>query len=156
MTTSPNRLLGVILGGAFVVLGGLGFVFSSTIGFIDPTGVPFLGVLQINGLQNSVHVLVGAALAMAALSNQPASASANAWTGVFLLVLGLVGLFLVGEPYNVLALNSAANVLHFGASAVLLAAGLGAENSPVPAPDPLSAGSDAAGPDSTAPDAAGR
>ncbi|CAN5362995.1 hypothetical protein BH10ACT7_BH10ACT7_16070 [soil metagenome] len=152
MTRSPNRLLGVILGGIFVVLGGLGFVFSSSVGFVDPAGVQFLGVLQVNGLQNSIHILVGAALVMAALSNQPASASTNAWTGTFLLVLGLVGLFLVGEPYNALALNSAANVLHFGAAAVLLAAGLGAENRPEPAPDPLSAGPDAAGPDAAGPD----
>lgn len=147
MTRSPNRLLGVILGGIFVVLGALGFVFSSSVGFVDPAGVPFLGLLQVNGLQNSIHVIVGAALAMAALSNQPASAMTNAWVGAFLLVLGLVGLFLVGEPYNVIALNSATNVLHFGAAAVLLAAGLGAENRPVPAADPLSAGSDTPRPD---------
>lgn len=142
MMRSPNRVLGLILGGIFVVLGGLGFVFSSTVGFVDPAGVPFLGVLQVNGLQNSIHVLVGAALVMAALSNQPASANTNAWTGAFLLALGLVGLFLVGEPHNVLALNSAANVLHFGAASVLLAAGLGAENRPVPSADALSAAPD--------------
>lgn len=139
MTRSPNRLLGVILGGLFVVLGGLGLVLTSSIGFFDPTGTQFLGILQVNGLQNSVHVLVGAALMMAALSNQRASATVNSWTGAVLLVLGLVGLFLVGAPYNVFGLNSAANVLHFAAAAVLLAAGLGAENRPVEA-DPLSSG----------------
>jgi hypothetical protein len=33
----------------------------------------------------------------------------------------------VGTPYNVLAINGADNVLHFGTSVVLLAVGLGAE-----------------------------
>ena len=140
MTRSPNRMLGLILGAVFVVLGGVGFVVSSHLPFFDAEGAQFAWILQVNGLQNTVHILVGAALAMAALSNERASAGVNAWTGAFLLLFGLAGLFLVGEPFNVFGLNSAVNVVHFAASAVLLAAGLGADSfaaSRTETPDPL-------------------
>ena len=67
------------------------------------------------------------ALAMGALSNLRASSLVNAWTGAALLAIGLYGLFVIGSEANILSLNSAGNVLNFGAAAVLLAAGLGAD-----------------------------
>jgi hypothetical protein len=129
MTRSANRLLGLIVGAVFVLLGALGFLVTPGIGFFSTDGALFLGFFLLNPLQNVVHILFGAAIAMAALSNLTASALVNSVAGGLLLVLGLAGLFLVGAPTNVLALNSADNVLHFAAAAVLLAAGLGADTS---------------------------
>ena len=50
----------------------------------------------------------------------------NVGAGTVLLLLGLFGLFAVGTPANLLALNGATNLLHFAASSALLATGLGA------------------------------
>jgi hypothetical protein len=50
----------------------------------------------------------------------------NVGVGTVLLLLGLFGLFVVGTPANLPALNGAGNVLHFAASSALLATGLGA------------------------------
>jgi hypothetical protein len=81
----------------------------------------------VNGLHNVVHIAFGAALLLAGVAGAPAAKTANGAAGAAFLVLGLVGLFIVGTPYNVLAINGADNVLHFGTSVVLLAVGLGAE-----------------------------
>jgi len=127
MHHSANRLLGLIVGAMFVLLGGFGFLATTDLGFFSQDGALFLGLFLLNPFQNVLHILFGAALVMAALSNLKASALINSVAGALLLVLGLVGLFLVGSPQNLLALNSADNVLHFGAAAILLAAGLGAD-----------------------------
>jgi hypothetical protein len=42
-----------------------------------------------------------------------------------------VGLFLVGPEPNILVLTATANAIHFGASALLLAVGLGADRAGV-------------------------
>ena len=122
---TPNRVLGLLIGGGFLVLGVLGLLFSSEGGFFAPRGALLFGALEGNPAQGILHIVLGAALAMAALSSVRYAATVNGVVGALLLVLGLAGLFLVGTDVNVLALNVADNALHFGAAAVLLAAGLG-------------------------------
>lgn len=119
MGSSPNRLVGIVLGAVFVVVGILGF-------FAAPDGLLFSFFL-VNPLQNALHVLIGSALAIAALSSVAAARRVNSIVGTVLLVLGIVGLFLAGSSVNVLALNAADNVLHLAAAALLLAVGLGAD-----------------------------
>lgn len=127
MTTSPNRLLGIVIGAAYVLIGVLGFTVTSGVAFFAPEGGLLLGLFEFNVFQNILHILIGAALLIAGLSNLQAARRVNSVVGAVYLVLGLAGLFLVGNALNILALNVADNVLHFASAAILLAVGLGAD-----------------------------
>ena len=135
MRRSPNRLLGILFGGANLLAGVLGFVPA----FVTADGLLF-GALGVNPALNILHLILGAALLAAALTGLDSARTVNSAVGTALLVLGLVGLFLVGSPVNVLALNVADNVMHFGSTAALLAVGLGVEkrSEPVNPPNPAS------------------
>jgi len=127
MAQSPNRLIGTIVGAAYLLVGILGFTVTGGTGFLAPRGGLLFGLLEVNGLHNVVHILIGAALLLASLSSARAATTVNSVVGAACLVLGLAGLFLVGSPFNILAVNVADNVLHFGTASVLLAVGLGAQ-----------------------------
>jgi hypothetical protein len=127
MTTSPNRLLAIIFGAAYVLIGALGFTVTSGVGFFSTEGGLLLGLFEVNIFHNVAHILIGAALLMAGLSNIRAARTVNSVVGAAYLVLGLAGLFLVGTVFNILAINVADNVLHFASAALLLAVGLGAD-----------------------------
>lgn len=127
MRRSPNRLLGVIIGAVYLLLGILGFALTPSVGFVATDGALLAGTFELNGLQNVVHLGLGAVLLLAGLSNVRVASVANATVGGVFLLLGLGGLFLIGTAQNALALNSADNALHFATAALLLAVGLGAE-----------------------------
>lgn len=127
MTTSPNRLLATIFGAVYVLIGVVGFTVTSGVGFFSTQGGLLLGIFELNAFHNVAHIVIGAALLMAGLSNVRAASTMNAVVGAVYLVLGLAGLFLVGTAFNILAINVADNVLHFATAAVLLAVGLGAD-----------------------------
>jgi hypothetical protein len=129
MSSSPNRLLGVVFGAVYVLVGLLGFTVTAGVGFIDTSGGLLLGLFEVNILHNVAHLLIGAALLIAGLSSVPAARSLNTTVGAVYLVLGIIGLFIVGSTFNILAINAADNVLHFASAAVLLAVGLGADKS---------------------------
>jgi hypothetical protein len=129
MSSSPNRLLAVVFGAVYVLVGLLGFTVTAGVGFFDTSGGLLLGLFEVNILHNVAHLLIGAALLIAGLSSVPAARSVNTTIGADYLLLGIVGLFLVGSELNILAINAADNVLHFGSAAVLLAVGLGADKS---------------------------
>ncbi|MBH0052844.1 DUF4383 domain-containing protein [Salinibacterium sp. SWN139] len=127
MTRSPNRIFGAIVGAFFVLLGLLGFLVTTGVEFFATEGALLADVFSVNGFHNVVHIIVGAALLLAALSNRAAARALNSALGFALLVLGFAGLMLVGSAYNVLALNAADNALHFGAAVILLLVGIGAD-----------------------------
>ena len=129
MSTSPNRMLGVIFGAGYLIIGILGFFLTSTTGFVSTQGPLLIGLFEINPLHNVVHLVIGAALLIAGLSAVRAAKAVNSVIGAVYLVLGIIGLFIAAgdNPLNVLALNSADNVLHFASAVVLLAVGIGAD-----------------------------
>ncbi|HEV7957786.1 MAG TPA: DUF4383 domain-containing protein [Marisediminicola sp.] len=129
MTKSPNRLLATVFGAVYLLVGLLGFVATSAagVGFFDPDGGLLLGLFEVNIFHNIAHLLIGAALLIAGLSNVRAAKSVNIAVGAAYLLLGIIGLFIVDSPANILAINGADNVLHFASAAVLLAVGLGAD-----------------------------
>ncbi|MGZ0212546.1 MAG: DUF4383 domain-containing protein [Actinomycetales bacterium] len=128
MTRSPNRMLGAIVGGFFVLIGLLGFTVTGGVGFFATESGMLADLFQVNVFHNVIHILIGAALVLAALSNRAAARAANSGLGFALLVLGFAGLLLIGSEFNVLALNAADNVLHFAAAVVLLLVGIGADS----------------------------
>ena len=127
MSTSPNRLLATVLGIFYVLIGIAGFAVTMGIGFFAAPGGLLLGIFEVNSLHNVAHVVIGATLLIAGLSGARVARTVNSVVGAAYLVLGIAGLFVVGGPFNILAINGADNVLHFGSAALLLAVGLGAE-----------------------------
>ncbi len=74
----------------------------------------------------ALHLLLAAALVFGFLGGDARARIVNTTAGCVLFALGMFGLFAVGAPFNVLGLTGASNLLHFAASATLLAAGIGA------------------------------
>ncbi len=133
MRTSPNRMLGLVLGGAYLVIAAAGFAVSVGVGAFDTEGATLFGLLRVNPLHNIAHLLIGLALAGAAVVGIHWSRPLNIAVGALYLVLGMFGLFAVGTSANVLAINGGDNVLHFASATLLLAVGLGAERPERPA-----------------------
>lgn len=129
MTKSPNRLLGVVFGAVYLLVGILGFFFTSGVDIFATEGGLLLGIFEVNPFHNVAHLLIGAALLFSGLANVKAARTTNTIVGAAYLLLGLVGLFILESAANILALNGADNVLHFASAAVLLAVGLGADKS---------------------------
>ncbi len=122
---SANVLVGYVLGAVYLLVGLLGFVVTSGVGFAATEGGSLLG-FEVNPLHNVVHVAVGAALVLAARQGVAASRAVNTAVGGVYLLVGVLGLFILGSSANILALNGADNVLHVVSAAVLLGVGLGA------------------------------
>jgi len=129
MTKSPNRLLGVVFGAVYLLVGVLGFFFTNGVGLFATEGGLLLGIFEVNPFHNVAHLLIGAALLFAGLANVKAARTTNTIIGAAYLLLGVLGLFILDSALNILALNGADNVLHFASAAVLLAVGLGADKS---------------------------
>ncbi|WP_108249727.1 DUF4383 domain-containing protein [Planctomonas deserti] len=129
LTRSPNRIVAVAFGAVYVLVGLLGFFATSNVGFISPDGGLLLGIFEVNPLHNVAHLLIGAALLIAGLSNVSAAKGTNTTIGAVYLVLGIIGFFIENTAANILALNTADHFLHLLSAVVLLAVGLGADKS---------------------------
>jgi hypothetical protein len=127
MRTSPNRLVAVIFGAVYLLVGLLGFAVTGGVGFIATDGGLLLGIFEVNPLHNIAHLLIGAALLIAGLASVRAAKGVNVTVGAVYLLLGIVGFFLVGTAANILALNTADHFLHLASAIVLLGVGLAAD-----------------------------
>lgn len=116
MAESPSRIVALVLGGAYVLVGAIGFTASPE--------EWLLGILSVNVAANLLHLVIGGLLVGIAFTAR--AALLDAIMGTLLLALGIAGLFIITTPANVIAVNGAANLLHFASAAVLLAVGLGA------------------------------
>ena len=125
MSGSPNRLLATVFGAVYLLVGLLGFAITGFSGFAETEGETLI-VFDVNPLHNIVHLAIGALLLVASRSVTSAKA-ANTTVGAVYLLVGILGLFLLGSELNIIALNSADNVLHFASAIVLLGVGLGAD-----------------------------
>lgn len=121
----PNVIIGAVFGAVYLLVGALGFTVSGGHGFAGTDGGKLLGLFMVNPLHNIAHLLIGALLLAAALrGGEMAASRMNTLVGGLYLVLGVIGLFILSNDVNILALNGADNVLHFGSAALLLAVGL--------------------------------
>lgn len=127
MNGSPNRIVAVVFGAVYLLIGILGFFATSGVGFFDPEGGLLLGIFEVNIAHNVVHLVIGAVLLITGLRTVPAAKAANTAVGAVYLLVGIIGLFIVDSPANILAINAADNVLHFGSAIILLGVGLGLE-----------------------------
>ncbi|MDN4483148.1 DUF4383 domain-containing protein [Demequina lignilytica] len=120
MKGSINRSIGTAFGAVYVLVGLLGFTVSGGHAAAGHEGGLLLGIFEVNVTHNVAHLLIGAAMILAARASVTASRVTNGVIGGAYLLLAALGPFIGGDhSLNILALNSADNVLH-AASAVLL------------------------------------
>jgi hypothetical protein len=127
MRNSPNRIVGVVFGAVYLLVGLLGFAYTGGVSFIATEGGLLLGIFEVNPLHNIAHLLIGAALLIGGLKSVRAAKSVNVVVGAAYLLLGIVGFFLVNTPANILALNTPDHFLHLASAIVLLATGIAAD-----------------------------
>ena len=125
---ASNRLVATIFGAVYLLVGVLG-LFVAGGNFAGAEGGLLLGIFQVNHLHNIAHLAIGAALLFAGLRSTPAAKGVNLTVGAVYLLLGVVGFFLVGTAFNILALNTADHILHLASAIVLLGTGLALDRS---------------------------
>jgi hypothetical protein len=122
-TATPARLYALVFGLVLVAAGILGFFYSSDFG--DPGDVDsVLGILDVNGWHNVVHIASGAVGLLAYSAGANASRTYAFGFGAVYIVVAIWG-FIVGDGDAILSIipvNTEDNILH-----VLIGiAGLGA------------------------------
>ena len=132
MRTSPNRLVAVIFGAVYLLVGLLGFAVTGGVGLVATQGGLLLGIFEVNPLHNIAHLLIGSALLIAGAGTAASARTANSTVGALYLLLGVVGFFLTApdggrSPINFLSLNVPDHILHLASALLLLATGLGAD-----------------------------
>jgi hypothetical protein len=130
IASSANRVTALVVGAAFLALGAVSLATTLDMPFADPIGVLLAGVVSVNSFQAVIHLALGALLIAAAFVGRTTARLTTRVLGALLLCLGLAGLFLPSTEQNVIAVNAAANLVHFLAAATLLAVGLGTDREP--------------------------
>lgn len=125
-------------GVVYILIGLVGFAVTGGVEFAGREGERLLGVFEVNPMHNVVHLLVGVALVLGALTGAMAARIAATAVGVTYLAVGVLGLFAIGSDANVLALNAPDNMLHLLSGAVLLWAGLAGGERVIPIEDTAS------------------
>lgn len=126
MRNSPNRLVASVFGAVYLLVGLVGFAVTSGVPFFATEGANLI-IFEVNPLHNIIHLAIGAALLYAGLKNVQTARTVNAGVGAVYLLVGILGLFLLNSPLNIIALNGADNVLHLASAVLLLGVGLSAE-----------------------------
>lgn len=127
-TNSPARLFCLVVGAVLVGAGILGFFYSSAFTTDSADRDAVLGILDVNGFHNLVHIATGA-ITLAA-----ANSFARQWTlifGVVYLLVAVLG-FIVGDGgmlLGIIPINTADNVLHLllGGAGLAVYAATGAD-----------------------------
>lgn len=102
---------------------GIGIVGFGLTGLGDPMAISGhqLGLLEVNPLQNLLHLLVGTALLVGGSAGARPARTLSLLTATAFGVSGLFGFALIGTEVNVLALNHATNAVHLMTAAVAAA-----------------------------------
>ena len=131
---TPAQLYAVIFGATLVAAGILGFFYSADFGTGDGTERDaVLGVLDVNGWHNVVHILTGA-LGLAVAGSYGGSRSYALGLGAVYALVALLG-FIAGdgdEIFNLIPVNTEDNVLHALIAVAGIAAGLATPAAPAP------------------------
>ncbi|MGH3683337.1 MAG: DUF4383 domain-containing protein [Natronosporangium sp.] len=122
-----NQLTAAVIGAVLVLVGLAGFFVSSDHDAIGQDGGELLGLFQVNVLHNLVHLAVGAVMVAAAILGRWAAKTVNLAIGLVYVLLFVIGLFIIDTGGNIIALNSADNVLHAALGVVLIGVGAAAD-----------------------------
>ena len=134
---SPAQVYALVIGATLVVAGIVGFFYNSSFGSGNGTSRDaVLGILDVNGWHNVVHIASGALGLLIARSYGGSRGYALGLGAVYLLV-ALLG-FLAGdgdEIFNLIPVNTEDNVLHLliGVSGIAAGTITRAEPSPTTA-----------------------
>lgn len=124
--TSPARLYAIVFGATLVVVGIMGFFVSND--FSTGDDIPrdgLLGLFDVNGWHNVVHLASGAVGLAAATSLAAARVYALGFGAVYVAVAAWGFAIGSGEVIaELIPVNTADNVLHLAIGVVGLAAGL--------------------------------
>jgi hypothetical protein len=118
-TTSPARLYAMVVGVVLVAAGIIGFFYESAFTTDESVRKAVLGLLDVNGWHNVVHIATGLLGILAARTLSTARTYCLAFGIVYLLVC--IWGFIVGNDGSILSIvpvNTEDNILH-----LLLAAG---------------------------------
>jgi len=138
-TRTPAQLYALIVGAVLVAAGILGFFYSSS--FDTGDGLPrdaVLGLLDVNGWLNIVHILTGA-LGLAVAASYARSRVYALGLGVVYLLIAVLG-FIAGdggEIFNLIPVNTEDNVFHLLLGVAGLGAGLATAAEPRPTTAPV-------------------
>lgn len=105
------RAVAAIFGAIYLALGLIGLVQS-----------PVLGLFEVNGLHNLVHVVIGAALLYGATSAVLAIVMSRR-VGILLFLIGLLG-FVSADAFGFMPIGGNDIWLHLSTGAVLVANGI--------------------------------
>ncbi|MCW2580183.1 MAG: hypothetical protein JWR82_1784 [Blastococcus sp.] len=112
------EILGLAFGAIYLLVGIIGFFVTGFDGFFaHNTEEKLLGIFEINGMHNVVHIVIG--VAGLALSRTLDGARTYGW----LLAVGygaafIYGLIAIGKDWDFLSINAADNVLHIATALV--------------------------------------
>jgi hypothetical protein len=132
MRNSPNRLIAAVFGAVYLLVGLVGFAVTSGVSFFSTEGANLI-VFEVNPLHNVIHLAIGAALLYAGVKDIQLARTVNTAVGAVYLLVGILGLFLLSSPLNIIALNGADNVLHLASAVLLLGVGLSLDKVPATA-----------------------
>ncbi|HEX6208737.1 MAG TPA: DUF4383 domain-containing protein [Actinomycetota bacterium] len=121
-----NQGFGYVFGAIYALVGLLGFTVTGGVEFAGNQGEQLIG-FELNPLHNIVHIAIGALLIVGAAGGLRASRMTNGAVGAAYLLVGVLGIFMVNEDWDFLALNQADNVLHFATAVIALAIALWAD-----------------------------
>lgn len=138
MLRTPAQIYAVVLGVSFLAAGVLGFFYSSDFSTGAAAGAPentdfILGLFQVNGWHNVVHVVTGA-LALSVAGRQGAARTFAIAFGAVYGVVTVLGV-LAGDPPVVLGLvsvNAADDYLHAAVALLGLVLGFATPREPAP------------------------
>ena len=118
---TPAQLYALVVGAVLVIAGILGFFVSTSFGTPGKTGLE-LGILEVNGWHNLVHIATGALLLAVAGRADTARTVVLAFGAAYVLVL-ILGL--VMDPIlGIIPVNGADNILHALLALSAIGAGL--------------------------------
>ena len=131
---SPAQVYALVIGLTLVAAGILGFFYSASFSSGDGTERDaLLGILDVNGWHNVVHIVTGA-LGLLVASSYDGSRGYALGLGAVYLLVALLG-FLAGdgdEIFNLIPVNTEDNVLHLLIGVAGLSAGLATPGVPAP------------------------
>jgi hypothetical protein len=131
---SPAQVFALVIGATLVVAGIAGFFYNASFGSGDGTERDaVLGILDVNGWHNVVHVLTGA-VGLAVAGAYDGSRVYALGFGAIYLVVTVLG-FVAGngdEIFNLIPVNTEDNVFHLLIGIAGVGAGLATPSTPAP------------------------